>query len=97
MRIGQDFKIKGKVKWNFFQRRRLCQGNGYKGQAYAVCTSPETHLLFEIVEARRIDSHYKTATLLALCQTRQQAIEYVSELIDALYNKQIITYAQLQV
>lgn len=97
MRIRQEVKIKGKVKWNLLRRRRLCQCNCYKGQAYAVCTSPETHLLFEIVEAKRIDSHYESATLLALCQTRQQAMECVSELIDALYNKQMITYAQLQV
>lgn len=96
MKISREIWIDGRVKWNALRKRSLRQFNCYKGHAYIVCTSPSSSLLFEIVEAKWVGSYYSEATVLALCETKQQAIERVKTLVDALFNQQNLTYSQLK-
>lgn len=95
MKMSKEVWIDEKVQWNVLRKRELCRHNRYKGHAYVVCTSPHEHLLFEIIETGRLGAFYESATVLALCHSKQQAVEHVAALVDALYNKQIITYTQL--
>lgn len=96
MKISRTVWIDDKVKWNALRKRDLYKKNHYKGMAYIVCTSPHPKLLFEIIEARQLNDWYSTSTLIALCRSRQQALEVVRKLIDALYNEKSITYEELQ-
>ena len=96
MKISREIWIDGRVKWNALRKRSLRQYNRYKGHAYIVCTSPSQALLFEIIEARWVGSYYNEATVLALCETKEQALERVKTLVDALFNQQNITYTQLK-
>ena len=95
MKISKQVWMDNQVKWNVLRKRELCRHNRYRGHAYIVCTSPQEHLLFEIIEARLLSEYYADATLLALCHSKKQAVMKVSTLVDALYNKQTMTYTQL--
>lgn len=95
MKISKKVWIDPKIKWNILRKKELCRHNRYRGHAYVVCTSPHQHLLFEIVETRFLSEQYTNATLLALCHTKSQAVKQVTELVDALYNKQTTTYTNL--
>lgn len=93
--MSKTIWVDDQIKWNVLRKRALCKFNQYKGHAYVVCTSPHEHLLFEIVEARFLSHHYAESTVLALCNSRQQAFLQVTQLVDALYNQQTITYSDL--
>lgn len=81
--------IDHKVKWNPKRKQLLCKQNRYKGHAYIVCSSPEPHLLFEIIDTRLLSSYYQNAVLFALCHTKTQAIEQIRQLIDLKYNHSV--------
>lgn len=95
MKISKKVWIASEMKWNVLRKREICRHNRYRGQAYIVCTSPHENLLFEIVEAGILSKHYENSTLLALCHSKKQAITQVATLVDALYNKQTVTYTEL--
>lgn len=95
MKISKQIWIDHQVKWNVIRKRELCKHNCYKGHAYVVCTSPHDHLLFEIVEASFLSSHYDQATVLALCHSKQEAVMQIKRIIDAIYNQKTMTYTQL--
>ena len=96
MKISRTVWIDDKVKWNVLRKREIYKKNRYKGKAYIVCTSPHPKLLFEIIEAKQLSDWYSTSTMVALCQNRQQALEVVRNLIDAIYNEKTKTYEELK-
>lgn len=95
MKISKQVWIEDGIKWNKFRKMELSHKNRYRGFGYIVCTSPQEHLLFEIMEARFLNDYYQQATLLAICRSKQQAVRQVMHWVDALYNVQTITYTQL--
>lgn len=96
MKISRTVWIDDKLKWNGLRKWEIRKKNRYKGRAYIVCTSPHPKLLFEIIEARQLSEWYRTSTLIALCQNRQQALDIVTALINDLYNEKTKTYEELQ-
>lgn len=95
MKISKKIWVASSIKWNVFVKRALCKKQLFKGHAYIVCTSPQERLLFEIVEAMWLSDYYKEETVLAVCTTKEEAVEQIRVLIDSLYNVQSITYADL--
>lgn len=89
MKVSKKVWIDNKVKWNPLKKQTLCRDNKYKGRAYIVCSSPQPHLLFEIVNARFLNVYYKDSILIALCRNKKQAVDYVMKLIDLKYNDQV--------
>lgn len=95
MKISKKIWVSSHVKWNRLTKSILCKKHYYKGHAYFICTSPQKRLLFEIVETRWLSSWYADETVLAICYTREEALEATRKLIDGLYNTQTLTYAEL--
>lgn len=95
MKISKQVWIDEKVKWDALKKIALLKRNEYKGQAYIICTSIHSNLLFEIIDARQLSSIYETCTVLAVCKNKGRAIEQVAILIDELYNKKTRTYEEL--
>lgn len=92
MKISKQIWVDEPIKWNALIKRKICKKNHYSGHAYIVCTSPHSHLLFEIFEAGRLNETYSTSTLIALCASKKSAVEVVTELIDMIYNQKNKTY-----
>ena len=95
MKISKQVWIEDGIKWNKLRQRELSHKNRYRGFGYIVCTSPQEHLLFEIMETRFLNDYYQEATLLAICKSKKQAIMQVVQWVDAIYNVQTISYTQL--
>lgn len=96
MKISRTVWIDDKVKWSVLRKQDIYKKNRYKGRAYIVCTSPHPKLLFEIIEAKQLSDWYSTSTMVALCRNKQQALDIVENLINAIYNEKTKTYEELQ-
>ncbi len=95
MRISKLLWVEDGVKWTAWKRNELMKRNKYRGNVYLVCSSPCKHWLFEIVEAQHLSSRYETCYVLGIMRTRETAVEYTMNLIDDIYNKQIMSYEAL--
>lgn len=95
MKISKTVWIDEHVKWHPLKKRTLVKKHRYQGNAYFVCTSPQAHWLFEIVEARWLSDYYHQETVVAICSTRAVAFERVRQLIDGLYNTKTLSYEKL--
>lgn len=95
MKISRLLWIDPNIKWNLLIKAKLLRKNAYEAGHYLVCTSSNPHLLFEIIRGNELNERYNKNTLLALCISKEQALERVTVIVDQIYNKQMITYNQL--
>lgn len=95
MRISKRLWVEEGVKWTPWKRNELIKRNKYRGNVYIVCSSPSKHWLFEIVESRHLSNRYEGCYILGITRTRETATQYIMNLIDAIYNKQIMSYEAL--
>ena len=95
MRISKRIWIEKEIRWPHFIKQLLRKNQYNQVKAYVVCTSPHSALLFEIIETKYLNMYYAKSTVLAICKNKEQAIQQVERLVDALYNRQTITYTQL--
>lgn len=87
--MNKEVWIGEKVKWDPIRRYRLQNQNKYKGHAYVVCSSPQAHWMYEIVETHWLCAYYQNATLFAVCHNKKQAVEQIVRLIDSKYNQPV--------
>ena len=95
MRISKLLWVEDGVKWTAWKRNELIKRNKYRGNVYIVCSSPCKNWLFEIVESRHLSHRYEDCYVLGIMHTRESATQYILSLIDAIYNKQIMSYEAL--
>ncbi|OOB80102.1 MAG: hypothetical protein BEN19_06715 [Epulopiscium sp. Nuni2H_MBin003] len=67
-----------------------------KKRLYFLCTSPNNPYEFEIIKGRYLTKKYDQCYLLGLAQNKQTVVEYLIEIIDALYNKKTLSFEALQ-
>jgi len=90
MKISKELWIEEGLKFNSMRQIKI--QNKCKERVYLVYTSYNEHLLFEIMESRYLTPRHKECYLVAVTQSKEKAIHYVSHLIDQIYNLKLKSY-----
>lgn len=96
MKISRYLRVSNSVSFNRFKKIQLQIQNKCTSHLYLVYTSYNKHLLFEIIESRLLTSAHKHCYLVAVASSKQEAIHYVKDLIDEIYNVKSINYEHLK-
>ncbi len=87
MIITKKTYIDDSIKWTPLIKYKLTKKNEYKGTAFIICCFPnKAHNLAEIVPTRSLNRFYDDAVVLAIFKWRKDAIDYVVEMVDSIYN-----------
>ncbi|OON94645.1 MAG: hypothetical protein ATN31_00420 [Candidatus Epulonipiscioides saccharophilum] len=95
MNLSSQLKIHKNIKFTKLMKLEIAVGH-YPTQLYFVCTSKNDSAIFEIVKGKYLNKTYKNCYLVALAEDKQTAVEFTSDFIDLIYNRKIISLADLK-
>ncbi|WP_069997541.1 hypothetical protein [Cellulosilyticum sp. I15G10I2] len=96
MKISKYLWVEKNAGFNKLRRAQLKIQNRCRRHLYLVCTSYNSHLLFEIVESQYLTDSYKECYLVAVAKSKEMALQQVGVLINALYNSKTLSYDMIK-
>lgn len=95
MKTSKYLKIDNNLRYSRFYHTRLKKNRGPK-DLYVLCTCPHSQNLFEIITCDQLTCKYEESYILGISKDKNWLIDYIVELIDALYNTKRLTYEMLE-
>ncbi|MDF2612590.1 MAG: hypothetical protein K0S71_376 [Clostridia bacterium] len=96
MKISKYLWVEKNAGFNKLRRAQIRMQNRCRRHFYFICTSYNSHLLFEIVESQYLTDNYKDCYLVGVARSKEMALQRVSVLINALYNSKTLSYDMIK-
>jgi hypothetical protein len=95
MKISKYLKVDPRID-KLPYRLYTLKKNKLKGRYYLVCIPHDSEYLFEIISAGQLNARYQEAYLVGFSKNRTQAIDFVKDFIDELFNQKTLIYDDLK-
>lgn len=96
MKISKHLRVDDEIKFKKFHLNQIKHNKCKKG-LYLLCTPNYERYMFEVIKGQHLNDKYKDCYLIGVAQEKEIILDYLTELIDEIYNKKTLRYEQLKV